>query len=127
MRITNCLAGIAIIALVAIPLFLIAKLMCIDFRTQEEVVSGIVYDASFDEMISGNTNFKIRAAAEMYTDENTSATYCLPRGSKYEELIRKAAGDKTVKVKVTAHKFFEIKNTVVDCPETVEVEEIKED
>lgn len=118
---------VLLVALAAGSLFLIAKIMCIDFRTQDEIVSGIVYDASFDELISGNTNFKIRAAAEMYTDENTSATYCLPRGSKYEELIRKAAGDKTVKVKVTAHKFFEVKNTVVDCPETVEVEEIVEE
>lgn len=115
---------IAVAAAVICGLWLLSLLFRMDCRTNEEVVSGIVYDASFDEIISGNTNFKIRAAAEMPTDEKTSSTYCLPKGSQYEELIREAAGDKNVKVKVTAHKFFEVKNAIWDCPETIEVERI---
>lgn len=120
------LAGVYIfmVAVAGLGLFGLAKLFCISWMASEDVVSGIVYDATFDEIISGNTNFKIRASAEMYADKDTSATYCLPRGSQYEELIRKAAADKRIKVTVIAHKFFMVKNAIWDCPETIEVKEL---
>ncbi len=43
----------------------------LSWQASEEVVSGIVYDAHFDDWPAHNTTFKIRAAAEMAVTEDT--------------------------------------------------------
>ena len=98
---------------------------CVRWEVSEDVVSGIVYDATFNGFISGNTTFKVRAAAEMATSKDTSRTYCLPPNSDYTELIRKAAGDKTVKVVVETRKGFRIMGTPLECFDNVVVREVE--
>ena len=107
--------------------FGIYKLCCIRWQASEDAVSGIVYDSTFNDIISGNTFFKIRASAEMAVTKETSRTYCLPPGHEDTEIVRKAASNKAIKVTLTTDKFFGIMDNPWDCPSIVHVKEIEED
>lgn len=92
------------------------------WQASEEVVSGIVYDAHFDDWPGHNTTFKIRAAAEMAVTEGTSSTYCLPSGSQYESIVREAAEDKNIKVIVRVKQMPpHFREGVFKCEDNVEV------
>lgn len=94
----------------------------LSWKSSEEVVSGIVYDAHFDDWPAHNTTFKIRAAAEMAVTEGTSPTYCLPSGSQYEGIIREAAEDKDIKVIVKVKQMPpHFREGAFKCEDNVEV------
>lgn len=121
------------IAVVAIKVFAIIggsilayiafnALFRISWQASEEVVSGIVYDAHFDDWPSNNTMFKVRASAEMAVTEDTSATFCLPEGSKYESIVREAAENKDIKVVVKVNKKpIHLREKVLKCDDNIEV------
>jgi len=92
--------GLVIVALAFMPFT--------RWEWSEDLVSGIVYNNENNKIISGNTTFEVRAAADMYADENTSRNYCLPPKSQYIDLIKKAAADKKVRVVVSTKKDFKI-------------------
>lgn len=119
----------AIVAIVIIigVVFGIYNLDIISWQGSEQVVSGIVYDARFDEVLGGNTRFKVRASAEMAVTEETSPTYCLPPDSEYIDIVRKAAEDKSIKVVVRVHKRQpHRRKTFWGCDDNTEVEIFKE-
>lgn len=94
----------------------------LSWKTSEDVVSGIVYDAHFDGWPAHNTTFKIRAAAEMAVTEDTSPTYCLPSGSQYESIIREAAEDKDIKVIVKVKQMPpHFREGIFKCEDNTEV------
>ena len=94
----------------------------LSWQADEEVVSGIVYDAHFDDWPAHNTTFKIRAAAEMAVTEGTSTTYCLPNGSQYESIVREAAEDKDIKVVVRVKQMPpHFREGVFKCEGNIEV------
>ncbi len=94
----------------------------LSWQASEEVVSGIVYDAHFDDWPAHNTTFKIRAAAEMAVTEDTSPTYCLPSGSQYEGVVREAAENKDIKVIVRVKQMPpHFREGVFKCEDNVEV------
>lgn len=94
----------------------------LSWKMSEEVVGGIVYDATFDDWPGHNTTFKIRAAAEMAVTEDTSPTYCLPSGSPYESLVREAAEDKDIKVIVKVKQMpLHFREGIFKCEDNVEV------
>lgn len=94
----------------------------LSWQASEEVVSGIVYDAHFNDWPAHNTTFKIRAAAEMAVTEGTSPTYCLPSGSQYESIVREAAENKDIKVIVKVKQMPpHFREGVFKCEDNVEV------
>lgn len=94
----------------------------LSWQASEEVVSGIVYNAQFDDWPAHNTTFKIRAAAEMAVTEETSPTYCLPSGSQYESIVRDAAADKNIKVVVRVKQVpLHFREGVFKCEDNIEV------
>lgn len=94
----------------------------LSWKASEDVVSGIVYDAHFDDWPAHNTTFKIRAAAEMAVTEDTSPTYCLPSGSQYESAIREAAEDKSIKVVVKVKQMPpHFREGIFKCENNIEV------
>lgn len=116
------LLSIAVIALAAAFIFVAVTLFRLDWTYEEEIVSGIVYDAKFDTPFGGNTEFKVRASADMAVTEYTSKTYCLPPKSRYEELVREAAADKDIKVVVRVKKVeVHLKDNAYTCDDNVEV------
>lgn len=78
------------------------------FKASEERVSGIVYNTKVGHALTGNTTFSVRASVGTYVSDTNASDYCLPPHSPYEKLIEKAAADKTVKVVVTAKKYFAV-------------------
>ena len=89
------------------------------WETSEDLVSGIVYNNTNNAIITGNTEFKIRASAEMNADKNTSRTYCLPPNSKYIPLVKEAAANKNIKLVVTTKTGFYIAANPLACVENV--------
>lgn len=114
------------IVIIGAIIFGVWALAHLSWKASEEVVSGIVYDARFNDWPAHNTTFKVRAAAEMAVTEETSLTYCLPKGSQYESIVREAAEDKNIKVivKVTPMPPH-LKEGVLKCEDNIEV--IKKD
>ena len=94
----------------------------LSWKSSEDVVSGIVYDAHFDDWPAHNTTFKIRAAAEMAVTDDTSPTYCLPSGSQYESAIREAAEDKSIKVVVKVKQMPpHFRESIFKCEDNIEI------
>lgn len=87
-------------------------------------VSGIVYNTTNDNAISGNTRFSIRAGENTPVTEENQSSYCLPGNSPYKELVNKAAADKRIKVQVTTKKGFWFKAPWT-CVDNVIVTEVK--
>lgn len=110
------------IVIIGAIIFGVWALAHLSWKASEEVVSGIVYDARFNDWPAHNTTFKVRAAAEMAVTEETSPTYCLPKGSQYESIVREAAEDKNIKVivKVTPMPPH-FKEGVLKCEDNIEV------
>src|SRR6185369_16974543 len=100
---------LAATVLVAVVLGFIFALFFVRFKLSNEVVSGIVYNTTNDRAISGATCFYVRAGENTPINENNESGYCLPKNSKYKDLVNKAAADKRVKVTVEAHKYFTVK------------------
>lgn len=117
------LLGLFIFALV-IGLPVIA--LFVRVQTSNEVVSGIVYDATFNSFLGNKTCFKVRASENMAVSETTSSTYCLNDESPYKAIIEKASRDKSVKVVVKRNKFFGLVSPF-RAVDNVEVEEIKKE
>jgi len=113
-----------ILTVVAGILAIIVLVFFAKWEWSEDLVSGIVYDNTNNMIISGNTKFKIRASENMYADENTSRTYCLPPWSPYIDLVKRAAADKRVKVTVSTSKAFQIL-LPWQCMSNVKVEELR--
>lgn len=109
---------------VAIVFGLIFSAFFVRFKLSNEVVSGIAYNTTNDHFISGATCFGVRASEATYVNEETKSSYCLPPNSPYKELVNKAAGDKNVKIRVEANKYFAVKLpwTVVPNVTVTEVE-----
>ena len=115
----TCLTLVAIAGAVICGVWV---LFHVDWKMSEEVVSGIVYDATFDDWPGHNTIFKIRASAEMAVTEGTSPTYCLPSGSQYESIVREAAEDKDIKVVVKVKQMpLHFRKSAFRCEDNVEV------
>lgn len=109
-------------AIVGAVIWVVWALFHLSWQASEEVVSGIVYDAHFDDWPAHNTTFKIRAAAEMAVTEETSPTYCLPSGSQYESIVREAAENKDIKVIVRVKQMPpHFREGVFKCEDNVEV------
>lgn len=116
------LTAVAVIAAFGVIIWGIWALLHFSMQLSEEVVSGIVYDAHFDDWPAHNTTFKIRAAAEMAVTEETSPTYCLPSGSQYESIVREAAENKDVKVVVKVKQMPpHFREGAFKCEDNVEV------
>ena len=94
------------------------------FSGRNEEVSGIVYNTSYNHLISGNATFSVRAGIDTYVSQENQSTYCLPPNSPYLALVRKAAADKNVKVIVTTDKYFSIQAPWT-CHNNVKVTEVK--
>lgn len=116
------ITGMILLAIAGAVIWGVWALFHLGWKTSEDVVSGIVYNARFDDWPGHNTTFKIRAAAEMAVTEGTSPTYCLPRGSQYESIIREAAEDKDIKVVVRVKQMpLHFRESVFRCEDNVEV------
>jgi hypothetical protein len=94
------------------------------WEVSEDNVSGIVYNTTNNALISGNTNFSIRAGENTPTTEENKSSYCLPPNSQYKDLVNRAAGDKRIKVQVTTKKGFWWKAPWT-CVDNVTVTEVK--
>ncbi len=102
---------IAVIFILALFLSMFLSIFFLRFQTSQSVVSGIVYDTTNNNFISGNTTFCIRAGINTYVGSQTNQTcYCLPPHSPYINLINKAAQDKTIKVIVTSNPYIVIQS-----------------
>ena len=113
---------VALIAIIGAIIWVVWAVFHFSMQLSEEVVSGIVYDAHFDDWPAHNTTFKIRAAAEMAVTEETSPTYCLPSGSQYESVVREAAENKDIKVIVKVKQMPpHFREGVFKCEDNVEV------
>lgn len=116
------LSLVARIAIIGAIIWVVWAVFHFSMQLSEEVVSGIVYDAHFDDWPAHNTTFKIRAAAEMAVTEETSPTYCLPSGSQYESVVREAAENKDIKVIVKVKQMPpHFREGVFKCEGNVEV------
>lgn len=113
---------VASIAIIGFVIWGVWALFHLSWQSSEEVVSGIIYDAHFNDWPAENTTFKVRAAAEMAVTEDTSPKYCLPKGSQYESIVREAAEDKSIKVIVKVKPMPpHFKEGVFKCEDNVEV------
>lgn len=110
-------ATIVALVVIVVPIWFLAS---IKWQTNEELVSGIVYNNTNDALISGNTSFSIRASESAYVSEENKSSYCLPPNSQYIPLVKQAAADKTIKVTVTASKKFQVM-TPWGCMDNIKV------
>lgn len=90
----------------------------------EDNVSGIVYSTQNDVVLSGKTDFKVRASVDTYINEKNESSYCLVANSQYKTLVNRAAADKNIKVNVTTKKGFWFKMPW-SCVDNVTVTEVK--
>jgi hypothetical protein len=112
---------VLVILLIAGVLFTV---LFVGFKPSNEVVSGIVYNTTNDNFVSGATRFSVRASEDTYVSEENRSTYCLPKNSPYKELVNQAAQDKRIKVVVSANKFFALKAPWT-CMNNVTVTKVK--
>lgn len=103
---------------------IVFALFFVRFQLSNSVVSGIAYNTSNDSFIGGNTHFSVRAGENTPVTEENESSYCLPPNSPYKDLVNRAAQDKSVKIVVTAEKYFAIKAPWV-CQPNVKVTEVK--
>lgn len=96
-------------AITVVVILFIGLLFCHRWEWSEDNVSGVVYNTTNNAIISGNTDFKVRAAVDTYINEDNESSYCLPPNSPYKELVNKAAADKSVRIIVTTKKGFWLK------------------
>ncbi len=110
------------IVIVGVIIWGIWALAHFSWKTGEDIVSGIIYNAQFNDWPAENTTFQVRAAAEMAVTEETSPTYCLSKGSPYESIVREAAEDKSIKVIVKVKPMPpHFKEGVFKCEDNIEV------
>lgn len=118
---------VEVVAGIFIVLLIISVLLVpfvVRFKLSNEVVSGIAYNTTNNRFISGATKFSVRAGENTPTDETNRSTFCLPPNSPYKDLVNRAAGDKQIKIKVEAKKFFTVKAPWT-CQPNVTVTEVK--
>lgn len=109
--------------IIIVPLIIFAILF-VRFQPSNSVVSGIAYNTSNDSLFGGNTHFSVRAGENTPVTEENQSTYCLPPNSPYKDLVNRAAQDKSVKIVVTAEKYFAIQAPWV-CNPNIKVTEVK--
>lgn len=114
--------GLGLMILFIIGIFTLVIFTRIEWS--EDNVSGIVYNTTNNNAISGNTKFSIRAGENTPVTEENQSSYCLPPNSQYKDLVNKAAGDKQIKVQVVTKKGFWIKAPWT-CIDNVTVTEVK--
>lgn len=124
------ISKVASVAFVIAALYGVAwgiySLFRIRWSPSESRVSGIVYNVKNDEWISGNTSFSVRAAENTVVTEENESSYCLPKDSKYIDLVNRAAEDKRIKVVVRTSKVsFRLVEGATTCVDNVTVEELK--
>jgi hypothetical protein len=105
-------------------LILLFSAFFVRFQSSQSVVSGIVYNTRTNNAISGNTTFAVRASVDTYVNQSNESDFCLPPHSPYEALVKKAAADKSVKVIITAHKYFALQSPIT-CRANVIVTQVK--
>lgn len=107
---------LGVLAVIGFIVGLAVLLFFTRWEWSEDLVSGIVYNNTNNAVISGNTDFKVRAAVDTYVNEDNESSYCLPPNSPYIPLVNKAAADKTIKVIVKTKKgfWFEMPWTCID-------------
>lgn len=94
----------------------------IRWQTSNKVVSGIAYNVESDKWISGATTFSIRASEDTFVSEENKSSFCLPKGSEYIDLVKRAAEDKTIKLIVTSEKInFHFAEGATTCVDNVKV------
>ncbi len=113
---------VLLLSIVVLPLLAVVTSPFVRVNLSDNVVSGIVYNTSTNNFISGNTSFSVRASVDTYTKKSNESTFCLPKGSKYEALVIKAAEDKGVRVKVHESKIFKFPVSPWYCADNVTVE-----
>lgn len=109
-------AGILFILLLPILFFT-------SWESSEQIVSGVVYNNKNNALIGGKTTFGVRASVDTVVNESTASTYCLPKGSEYIPLVKEAAENKDIKVKVTTSKYFAF-IAPWNCASNVKVEKV---
>lgn len=121
-----------LLAIVAIMLIIgfFWLISCIRWESSEQNVSGIAYNVTNDNLVSGSTQFSVRASVDTYIYHNkdgstNESSYCLPKGSPYIALVNKAAADKNVKIIVTTKKMFYVAASPWVCADNVVVTEGK--
>lgn len=114
----------AALLIVLLGVTLVFSIFFVRFKLSNEVVSGIVYNTTNNRAISNATCFSVRASEATYVNEETKSSYCVPPNSEYIDLINRAAGDKNIKVKVEARKYFTVKAPWTVYP-NVTVTEVK--
>lgn len=117
----NQKGSVGVVACVVFVVAIFLSLFVVRFQSSNQVVSGIVYNTKNDGFLTGNTTFSVRASEDTYVSEGNRSSYCLPPNSEYKDLVNKAAEDKSVKVIVTANKYFAIQAPWT-CKNNVKVE-----
>lgn len=107
-----------------VVLLIVMAMLFLRFKTNNEVVSGIVYNTTNDSLLAGNTKFSVRASENTYVSEENQSSYCLPPNSPYKELVNKAAENKNIKVIVTKTKFIALQAPWT-CRDNVKVMEVQ--
>lgn len=97
-------------------------LWCIRIETGEQLVSGVVYNNTNNRWPLGNTKFSVRASEDTYVSEENKSSYCLPPNSRYRDIVKKAAQDKSTKVVVKTEKVFTVVGNPFVCVDNVKVE-----
>lgn len=116
------LTVVVVLAILGVAIWGFWALFHFSWKNSEDIVSGIIYNAKFNDWPAENTTFQVRAAAEMAVTEGTSPTYCLPKGSPYESIVREAAEDKSIKVIVKVKPMPpHFKESVFKCEDNIEV------
>lgn len=109
MRDNDAFWGVGFFAVATVVI--IAALLLIfgvHWQTSEDLVSGIVYNNTNNDFISGNTDFSVRAAVDTYVSDQNTSSFCLPPNSPYIPLVKEAAADKSIKVVVATRKEFKL-------------------
>lgn len=108
----------------AVIVGIVFSIFFVRFKLSNETVSGIAYNTTNNRFISDATCFSVRAGENTPVTEENQSTYCLPPNSPYKELVNRAAGDKRIKIRVNANKYFTVKLPWTVYP-NVTVEEVK--
>lgn len=111
----------AIILMFTSIVVMLWAIMFVKVSPSEQVVSGIVYNNTNNNWLSGNTHFSVRASVDTYVSEENQSSYCLPYGSPYIKLVNEAAKDKSIRVVVTTQKALEVKSAPWTCIDNVVV------
>jgi cytochrome P450 len=107
-----------------LPIMIILVLLGLRVETLEQNVSGIAYNVTNNNWLSGNSRFSIRASVDTLITEENQSSYCLPPGSPYIALINQSAENKDIKLSVKITKVFTV-TSPWGCVDNVTVTRVK--